>query len=183
MARCKRATLSLSNRPGTTTIVESRLDDFLRFRRVYASPKTAHCCANLTKLTKMPICPLKCSATQNYVEIAQCRDWLKTGSNPVGHPAPSPELTAQAGSVRPTRQAIREPFLNTTNDAMRVVINFIGDLAQGSLRELDIPPIPPDSGNHFMSSAWKSHSNSVCFRPPLGWRNSVSRRFVSDLCL
>ncbi len=71
------------------------------------------------------------------------------GSSPVGHPAPSPELTAQAGSVRPARQAIGEPFLNTTSDAMRVVINFIDGLAHGSL----------------------------------GWRNSVSHRFVSDLCL
>ena len=99
------------------------------------------------------------------------------GSSPVGHPAPSPELTAEAGSVRPTRQAIGEPFLNTTSDAMRVVRNFIDDLAQGSLRELDIPPILPDSGNHFNAIGVEIPSNSVCFRPPLGWRNSVSRRF------
>ena len=30
--------------------------------------------------------PLKCSATQIYVEIAQCREWFKTGSSPVGRP-------------------------------------------------------------------------------------------------
>ena len=54
------------------------------------------------------------------------------GSSPVGHPAPSPDLTAQAGSVRPKRQAIGEPFLNTISDAMRVAMDFTDDLGQGS---------------------------------------------------
>jgi hypothetical protein len=31
----------------------------------------------------MPVSPLRCGVTQNYVEIAQCREWLKTGSIPV----------------------------------------------------------------------------------------------------
>jgi hypothetical protein len=63
-------------------------------------------------------------------------------------------------------------------------MNFIDDLAQVSVREIDIPPILPASGNHF-------NAIGVEIPPPtpyvfgylLGWRNSVFRRFVSDLCL
>jgi hypothetical protein len=105
------------------------------------------------------------------------------GSSPVGHPEPSLERTAQAGSVRPTRQAIREPFLNTTSDAMRVVMIFVDDLAQGSLRELDIPPILPDSGNHFNAIGVEiPPPTPYVFGHLLGWRNSVSHRFSSRIC-
>jgi hypothetical protein len=39
--------------------------------------------ARIRQIDEMPISPLRCGVTQNYVEIAQTREVFKSGSNPV----------------------------------------------------------------------------------------------------
>jgi hypothetical protein len=39
--------------------------------------------AQIRPIDEIPISPLRCSVTQTCVELAQCRELFKTGSNPV----------------------------------------------------------------------------------------------------
>lgn len=83
---------------------------------------------------------------QHYADSTRTHEVSKSGSRPVGYPAPSLGVYGSGGAFLSASQAIQKPILDTTKDAL-------GDckLLKTGLRsrgEISIPPNLSDRGNH-----------------------------------